>query len=134
MTGHPVFLDTVGLLALWDTADQWHAVADAAFRSITSRRRPMVTTRFVLLECGNAARRPYRSRFGTLRQTLEQRQEVVIPTEDDWVRAWAAYDRGDAGQAGIVDQVSFVVMRRLGLDEAFTNDRHFQAAGFATLF
>ena len=39
-----------------------------------------------------------------------------------------------AGQAGIVDQVSFVVMRRLGLDEAFTNDRHFQAAGFATWF
>jgi len=22
-----VFLDTVGLLALWDTADQWHAAA-----------------------------------------------------------------------------------------------------------
>ncbi len=39
-----------------------------------------------------------------------------------------------AGQAGIVDQVSFVVMRRLGITEAFTNDRHFQAAGFHTLF
>lgn len=30
--------------------------------------------------------------------------------------------------------VSFAVMRRLGITEAFTNDRHFQAAGFATLF
>ena len=88
MTGNSVFLDTVGLLALWDIADQWNAVADAAFRSITSRRRPMVTTTFVLLECGNAAaRRPYRAQIGTLRETLEQRQEVVIPTEDDWVRA-----------------------------------------------
>ena len=26
------------------------------------------------------------------------------------------------------------VMRRLGLTEAFTNDQHFQAAGFTTLF
>jgi predicted nucleic acid-binding protein len=135
MTGDPVFLDTVGLLALWDNADQWHALADAAFRAITSRRRPMVTTTFVLLECGNAAaRRPYRARIGTLRRTLEQRQEVIVPTAEDWVQAWDAYDRGEAGQAGIVDQVSFVVMRRLGLNEAFTNNRHFQAAGFTILF
>ena len=35
---------------------------------------------------------------------------------------------------GFVDLISFHVMRRLGLAEAFTNDRHFQAAGFVTLF
>ena len=40
MTGNPVFLDTVGLLALWDTADQWHALADAAFRTITRAGGP----------------------------------------------------------------------------------------------
>lgn len=38
------------------------------------------------------------------------------------------------GSAGIVDHVSFSVMRRLGITEAFTNDRHFAAAGFITLF
>ena len=83
-------------------------------------------------QCRRPATLP--ARIGTLRQTLEQRQEVIVPTEDDWVQGWVAYDRGESGRAGIVDQVSFVVMRRLGLDEAFTNDRHFQAAGFATLF
>ena len=94
-----------------------------------------MTTSFILLECGNAAaRRPYRAKIGELRRTLEQRQEVVVPGADDWDRAWAAYDRGEAGQAGIVDHVSFIVMRRLGMTEAFTNDRHFQAAGFTTLF
>jgi predicted nucleic acid-binding protein len=45
-----------------------------------------------------------------------------------------AYDRGDASQAGIVDHVSFIVMRRVGIRQAFTNDRHFTAAGFETLF
>jgi uncharacterized protein len=44
-----------------------------------------------------------------------------------------AYDRGEAGEAGIVDHLSFRVMRRLGLSEAFTNDRHFQVAGFKML-
>ena len=42
--------------------------------------------------------------------------------------------RDEAGQAGIVDHVSFAVMRRLGITQAFTNDRHFQTAGFETLF
>jgi hypothetical protein len=29
-----VFLDTVGLLALWDVADQWHNDAESAFASL----------------------------------------------------------------------------------------------------
>jgi predicted nucleic acid-binding protein len=30
--------------------------------------------------------------------------------------------------------VSFQVMRRLGIAHAFTNDKHFQAAGLSVLF
>ena len=56
------------------------------------------------------------------------------PTTQEIEEAWAAYDRGEAGQAGIVDHVSFQVMRRLGISEAFTNDKHYQAAGFTVLF
>ena len=40
MTGEGVFLDTVGLVALWDVADQWHTEAEAAFKTIATRRRP----------------------------------------------------------------------------------------------
>ncbi len=57
-----------------------------------------------------------------------------MPTTQDWDLAWAAYARGDAGEAGIVDHVSFIIMRRLGITDAFTNDRHFKTAGFNTLF
>jgi uncharacterized protein len=81
-----------------------------------------------------AARRPFRGKVCRLRETLEQRNELIVPTEDDWKQAWTDYEQGKAGQTGIVDHVSFVVMRRLGVTEAFTNDRHFQAAGFTTLF
>jgi predicted nucleic acid-binding protein len=130
-----VFLDMVGLLAVWDVADQWHAVAEKAFAQIVSERRPFVSTSFVLLECGNAAaRRPYRSHVCLLRNKLEQRGELIFPTDEDWKTAWEAYENGQAGNAGIVDHVSFVVMRRLGISEAFTNDKHFTAAGFKILF
>ena len=36
--------------------------------------------------------------------------------------------------AGIVDLVSFAVLRRLGITQVFTNDKHFTAAGFEVLF
>lgn len=130
-----VFLDTVGLIATWDIRDQWHDEADAAFRELLSQGLRLLTTPLVLLECGNAAARcPYRSRVNALRQSLIVDQLLIEPTPDEIENAWAAYDRGDAGQAGIVDHVSFVVMRRLGLTTAFTNDKHFKAAGFITLF
>lgn len=63
-----VFLDTVGLIALWDTDDQWHTVADVAYRQMASDRKSSVTTTFVLLECGNAAaRRTFQSDVCALR-------------------------------------------------------------------
>ncbi|HEX5445802.1 MAG TPA: hypothetical protein VFW87_18390 [Pirellulales bacterium] len=82
----------------------------------------------MLAECGNAsARRPYRLEVDVLRTRLEKRGEIVVPTDDDWSLAWDAYVAGQADDAGIVDQISFVVMRRLGITECFTNDRHFHA-------
>jgi predicted nucleic acid-binding protein len=59
---------------------------------------------------------------------------VCATNDADWKAAWAAYDRGEAAQAGIVDQTSFIVIRRLGITDAFTIDKHFQAAGFTVLF
>jgi predicted nucleic acid-binding protein len=130
-----VFLDTVGLLAVWDESDQWHEAASAALARVTQSGAITLTTTFILLECGNAAaRRPYRSAVDRLRQALESAHALIQPTSDEWDEAWKAYQRGDGAAAGIVDQVSFLVMRRLGITRAFTNDKHFEAAGFEVLF
>lgn len=126
-----VLLDTVGLIAVWDTSDQWHAAAEDAFSQLLRDNVPLLSTSYVLMECGNAAsRRPYRSRVNAVRAQLRDAGLLVDPTEEELEAAWLAYDRGEAGEAGIVDQVSFMVMRRLGLRRALTNDQHFLAAGF----
>lgn len=131
----PVFLDTVGLLALWDESDQWHAAAQTAFAQLAQGRARLVATSYIFLECGNAAaRRPYRNDVDELRQELAAQGNLIIPSVDDEKAAWQAYRRAEAAGAGIVDQVSFVVMRRLGLTQAFTCDGHFRAAGFEALF
>ncbi len=130
-----VFVDSVGLLALWNASDQWHKAASKAFTSINDGRTTLLTTAFVLLKCGNAASRtPFRSDANFARKQFEAAETLVWPTESDWEQAWSAYQRGEADAAGIVDHVSFVVMRRLGITTAFTNDKHFRAAGLKTMF
>ena len=129
-----VFLDSVGLLALWNASDQWNAVATQAHRRLIERDVPVWTTTVVLLECGNrAARRAeFRVLVADFWDTMEGGGSLIRPEPDDERIAWTAYRRDEAGEAGIVDQISFAVMRRLGLTQAFTNDNHFRAAGFET--
>ncbi len=129
------FLDTVGLVALWDRSDQWHAAATEAYERIKKENCELLTSRPVLMECGNAAaRRPYRSHVIILRQAMEEDHSLIAPTEDDWQTAWEAYARRHAGEAGIIDQISHAIIHRMGIRQAFTNDGHFTAAGFETLF
>ena len=49
---------------------------------------------------------------------------------------WAFYHADNFEEAILraVNLDSFLVMRRLGITEAFTNDKHFRAAGFTVLF
>lgn len=130
-----VLLNTVGLIAVWDNSDQWHRAAHACFVELLAAKEELVSTTFILGECGNAAaRRPYRDAVCRLREKLENSKRLIVPTEDDWREAWIAYRAGEPDAAGIVDHISFVVMRRLGISKAFTNDLHFRTAGFEVLF
>ena len=130
-----VFLDTSGLLAIWDEDDQWHIPATAAFAHVAAARARVFTTTYVLAECGNAvARTDFRQSVVDLRIELETRHTLIVPAVEDWQEAWTRYEAGYPGAPGIVDELSFVIMRRLGLHRAFTNDRHFHAAGFEVLF
>ncbi len=130
-----VFLDTVGLLAVWDTADQWHVVAEPVFQRLLKDRVRLVTTPMVLYECGNAAaRKPYRPSVDVFRQELRKFGDLLEPSSEEIERAWGNYAKGAVGSAGIVDHISFAIMRRINIAEAFTNDWHFQVAGFTILF
>jgi uncharacterized protein len=131
----PVFLDTVGLLAVWDVDDQWHGAAVPVDERIVRTGQTTVTTPLVLYECGNATSRgPFRANVDELRRLMAQEGQLIEPTPEEIESAWTDFVRGMAGSAGIVDHISFMVMRRLGLEQAFTNDKHFASAGFDVLF
>jgi uncharacterized protein len=129
-----VFVDTVALLALWDKRDQWHDLAEAAFIRTFDNNWTLVTSSCVLLECGNAAaRKPYRDAVLEARLSFLRHKGLFEPTLDDSEKAWNAFRRRDAGGAGIVDLLSFEIMRRMGITDALTHDEHFLTAGFNTL-
>jgi predicted nucleic acid-binding protein len=130
-----ILLDTVGFIALWNARDQWHLRAGEVFALLTAQGADFCTTSYVLLECGNAASRTqFRSDVVEVREQFMADGKLIDPTEADYAAAWAAYAAGTARDASIVDQVSFAVMRRLGITDVFANDRHFRTAGFHTLF
>jgi len=133
--GASIFLDTVGLLALWDRSDQWHLSATQAFQEFSQERASLYTSSLVLLECANAAaRRPYRTVVAALWRDMKAAGRVFLPAEEDWEAAWLAYDQGAVGGPGVVDLISFRAMRHLSIERAFTNDRHFRDAGYNVLF
>ena len=55
---------------------------------------------------------------------------ILRPSEDDEIQALADFERFADQQVSYTDALSFVLMRRLGLREAFAFDRHFLLAGF----
>jgi predicted nucleic acid-binding protein len=93
------------------------------------------TTTYVVAECANAlARVPARKHLTELVEGMEEAGGLLAPTEDEWQQAWTRYINGHSGSPGMVDHLSFLVMRRLGLSRVFTNDQHFFDEGFSPLF
>lgn len=130
-----IFLDTVGLIALWDRRDHWHQAAQTALAAVDLPSARLVTSSFVLLECANhAARKPYRVEVVRLRDELGVAGDLFEPLAEEVRDAWEVYAREQSGEAAVVDLTSFAIMSRLGIREAFTSDKHFTAAGFQVLF
>jgi len=130
-----IFFDTAGLIALWDRRDQWHTAAKACLVSLDANTTRYITTSYVMIECASyASRRAYRTEVVRMRDELGMAGDLLEPLPAEVHSAWDEYARGIAGTASLVDLVSFAVMRRLGITQAFTNDKHFSAAGFEVMF
>lgn len=131
-----VFVDTSALYALFSAADAQHEQAVEILRELKRRRSSLVTTDIVMIESyvlvhARGSRHgllSFRSAIGrsrwlqTLSTSVEQRSQ-----------AWELLDRRTDETYSFVDATSFVVMRALGLEQAFTFDVHFAQEGFQVL-
>ena len=131
-----VFLDTSYAVALSASTDENHKRAAELADELEASGTQFVTTRAVLLEIGNALSKVrYRTAAARLLTALENDPKVeIVPASDDLCRrAFEIYrDRFDK-EWGLIDCMSFVVMKDEGLTDALTADHHFRQAGFHVL-
>ena len=81
------------------------------------------------------ARSAQRGRLPALLKSLitERRNIVVPPTHTLFHEGLDFYEHHQDKTWSLTDCISFVVMRRQGISEALTGDRHFREAGFSAL-
>ena len=131
-----VFADTFYWVALSDPADPRYQEAVAAEKSLPGAK--IVTTDEVLSEfltffAGDAwlRARAVRAVQGLLNSPVVT---VVPQSHETFLSGMELYrQRPDKGYS-LVDCISMQTMRREGITEALTNDRHFEQEGFQAIF
>jgi uncharacterized protein len=129
----PLFLDSAFVIALMFKADQKHSVAQAAWKSVTSERRRLVTTTFVFDEAVTflSNRGEHQLAVATGNQLLTSPAIEMVDIDREWLtRAWEYFVRHDDKAFSLTDCLSFVIMNKRAMFEALTFDGHFEQAGF----
>ncbi len=127
------FLDTSFTIALINDKDQYHGKAQEI--SPLYVRYYLVTTGAVLLEIGNAPAKDFRNEDSTVVRTLRNSSKtaVIEINSDLSERGLEIYETYADKSWGLVDCISFVVMKEQNITDALTCDKHFVQAGFRAL-
>lgn len=132
-----IFADTFYWIALTNKLDALHEQALAVARSLGSPQ--IVTTEQVITEYLNFFAEwgeQFRRKAATnVRGALAMPSVTVVPhTQENFLAGLALYEaRLDKGYS-LTDCISMQTMRREGLTDVLTNDRHFEQEGFRAVF
>jgi predicted nucleic acid-binding protein len=128
-----IFIDTGFILALIYPRDQYHTQALNLARKYTNNF--FVTTDAVLLELGNAvARHSKPEAIVYIKNLMESNNiEIVRLNPELFDLAFELYKQSYDKTWGLVDCLSFVVMRNLDIQSVLSFDKHFTQAGFVIL-
>ena len=100
-------------IALSSPADDYHNKALVIAQELKASKTPLITTRAIILEIGNAlSKQKYRSKSIKLLSSLENDKTVtIIPiSETLYQKAFQLYCQRTDKNWGIVDCISFIVM------------------------
>ncbi len=132
-----LFADAFYWIALLHAADQWHRRVIAFTETLTTHH--LYTTDAVLDEylATYSARESYLRQRAALpiHRLLASPDVTVIPqTRELFLAGLTLYEARPDKEYSLTDCMSMQVMRREGLTDVLTNDRHFTQEGFHILF
>jgi predicted nucleic acid-binding protein len=128
-----IFVDTSAWFAVFSRRDGNHATAMSLIRSFTDE---LATTDYVIDETLTIllARRERRRAVEFGRRVIEGKWASIVRVEsEDFTSAWKDFKQfADKGWS-FTDCTSRVVMKRLGIVQAFSFDKHFRQFGTVTV-
>jgi uncharacterized protein len=126
-------IDTGFVTSLVNKRDEYHEKANELVEIYESA--PLLITDAELLEIGNSLARSYKSQAVEIFEEFFVSEEVEIVRLDETLfgKAFELYKTHADKTWGLVDCVSFVVMREHNITDALTCDKHYIQAGFRAL-
>jgi len=134
-----VFVDSFGWIALGDRDDAYHKQASELYQNLRRQGAKMVTTDDVLVEvCNGLSRLRLRYFAQQLIAQIENAKqqgvlEVIHVTENLFAEGIVLFLSRPDNEWSLNDCISFVVMEKRGIRQAFIADKHFAQAGFEAL-
>ena len=127
-----LFVDTSAWLALNDRNDQYHKKAVVKSTKIKKERIGLITSEYIVDES-----------ITLIRYRISHKASVIFGdslfnsniakiadvTKNDLQRAWEMFRKFEDKELSFTDCTSFVLMKSLRLQEAFTFDSHFKQVG-----
>lgn len=136
LTMTEIFIDTSYVIALSSVKDNFHQKALETAENIKAEKAKLITTKAVMLEIGNAlSSLRYRSAAIKVLISLEDDPNVGIVTLSEllYKQGFTLFCERPDKSWGLVDCISFAVMRERKMIDALTTDEHFKQAGFRVM-
>ena len=129
-----IFIDTSAFLAVLNANDQFHPAAKQSWDEMLASVSAIFSSNYVILETTTLLQH----RFGI--EAVRLFESDILPIlEISWIdppihrQGMSALLTANRRSLSLVDCTSFEIMRKLGLDTAFTFDPHFSEQGFGVI-
>lgn len=129
-----IFVDSFAWIATINKSDNYHEISLRILEELLNKQAKLITTNYVLIETINAlSKREFRKTVIEFIDKLEKSPSVQIVkiTDEIYNNAWTLYQQRIDKDWGITDCTSFEVMKIFNIKKAFTNDKHFDQAGYS---
>jgi uncharacterized protein len=128
-----MFIDTSAFVARYLAHDQYHEAARNFWAELTDSETPLVTSSHIISEALTLLGRRSSYRYAAERARslfASTHVQILRASEGSEIDAVFWFERMAGHRVSFTDCISFALMQRLGIRQAFTFDEHFVHAGF----
>src|SRR3990172_188470 len=125
-----VFIDTSALYAVMDANDVNHERALTSWEDILGKNEPLVSHNYVLVE--TLALLQYRlgvEAVAAFQDAIAPILTIELVAETEHLSGITTVITANRRKLSLVDCVSFIIMRKLGITTVFAFDQHFKQQG-----